>query len=356
MPQTTRPRLPAEWESQSGVMLTWPHAETDWGTRLAIVEPLFLQIGTAIAARETLLLVCNTIAHAEQVRSHLLTQGVPAGRLVFGIAPSDDTWARDHGPLTTLQGDRARLHDFGFNGWGNKYPAHKDAAISGVIAEQQVFCGCDMQAHPFVLEGGAIETDGKGTLLATRSSLIGETRNPGFDQAQIEQLLAECLGFQRFLWLDHGALYGDDTDGHIDTLARFADPQTILHASAPPGEPEHAELAEMARELGALRTPDGRPYRLHALPYPGIHRDGDGRRLPASYANFLILNDAVLLPTYGVAQDTDAIRLLDLAFPQRQIVPIDCRELIRQNGSLHCLTMQFPAQVGLRDGQQFAAA
>jgi len=349
-------RLPAEWEPQNGVMLTWPHATTDWGPKLAIIERLFAQIGTAIAARETLLSVCSSAAHAEQTRRRLLSSGAPATRLVFGIAPSDDCWARDHAPLTTLHEGRARLHDFGFNGWGDKYPACKDTAITAAIAEQQVFSDCEILARPFVLEGGAIETDGKGTLLATRSSLISEARNPGFDQARIEQLLAEWLGLDHFLWLDHGRLCGDDTDGHVDTLARFADPQTILHASAPPGDPDYAELDSMTAELKAMRNRDGRRYRLLALPFPSVHRDNDGRRLPASYANFLIINRAVLLPTYGVAQDKDAIRVLQLAFPQRQIVPIDCRELIGQNGSLHCLTMQFPAQVALRNGKQVAAA
>jgi len=356
MPLTARPRLPAEWEPQSGVMLTWPHAGTDWGVSCAVVNPIFAEIGSAIAANETLLSVCCSAAHAEQVRDRLLANGAPVMRLAFAIAPSDDTWARDHGPLTTLRAGQASLHDFEFNGWGNKYPARRDTAISGALMKQQVFSGSDMQAHSFVLEGGAIETDGNGTLLATKTSLIGETRNPGLDQTGVEELLGECLGFEHFLWLGHGMLCGDDTDGHIDTLARFANPRTILHASAPPEEPEHTELTAMACELGALRSRDGQPYRLLALPYPGVHRDDDGRRLPASYANFLIINDAVLLPTYGVAQDNDAIQILGTAFPGRRVLPIDCRELIRQNGSLHCLTMQFPAQVELRTGLEFAAA
>jgi agmatine/peptidylarginine deiminase len=198
-----------------------------------------------------------------------------------------------------------------------------------------------------VLEGGALETDGAGTLLATRSSVITDSRNPGLPQVEIESLLREVLGMQHFLWLDAGHLSGDDTDGHIDTLARFADPATILYATAAADDPDFPELERMRQQLEGLRDTAGRPFRLLPLPAPGVHRDQDGQRLPATYANFLIINGAVLLPTYGVPQDAAARRILAAAFPGREIVGIDCRPAIRQNGSLHCLTMQFPIEVPL---------
>jgi agmatine/peptidylarginine deiminase len=211
------------------------------------------------------------------------------------------------------------------------------------------------KAHDLVLEGGAIETDGQGTLLATRSSVLARTRNPSLDQAAVEEALRQTLGLSRFFWLDHGDISGDDTDGHIDTLARFSDPQTILYATAPEGNRDHDGLAAMENELRQLRTRDHQPYRLLALPFAGEHREQDGRRLPATYANFLIINGAVLLPTYGVPADRSAGAVLQQAFPGREIIPIDCREIIRQNGSLHCLTMQFPATVQLHNGQEFVA-
>jgi len=352
----SKPRLPAEWEPQSGVMLTWPHSETDWVERLEDVYPVFASIGAAIAARECLLSVCHSPDHATEVRRHLLAAAAPRDRLLFTIADSNDSWARDHGPLTTLADGQATLNAFVFNGWGGKFEASLDAAISAGLHAQGTFADSPLQVHDLVLEGGAIETDGHGTLLATRSSVISATRNPDRDERAIQMALAERLGLDRFLWLDHGDISGDDTDGHIDTLARFADPGTIVHATAPPGDRDHAALAAMAVQLGELRTRDGRPYRLLALPFPGIHRDDDGRRLPATYANFLVINGAVLLPTYGVAQDREAASVLQTAFPDRELVAIDCREIIRQNGSLHCLTMQFPAQVELRDTLEFVAA
>jgi agmatine/peptidylarginine deiminase len=179
--------------------------------------------------------------------------------------------------------------------------------------------------------------------------VVTSTRNPGLDTAAIEVRLNEFLGLDRFLWLDHGDISGDDTDGHVDTLARFADSHTILYASAPAGDPDHPGLAAMATQLASFRTRMGEPYRLVALPFPGVHHDADGRRLPATYANFLVIDGAVLLPVYGVAADAEAVRLVGDAFPGREVVAIDCRPIIEQNGSLHCLTMQFPAELGLHN-------
>ncbi|MCW9077986.1 MAG: agmatine deiminase family protein [Gammaproteobacteria bacterium] len=351
-----RGRLPAEWESQSGVMITWPHEDTDWADSLETLYPVFADIGMAIAEREALLSVCRSHRHIATVRALLSDTGLQTANLLFCVADSNDSWARDHGPLTTLVGDAPLLNDFVFNGWGGRFEAALDSAIPRHLQAQRAFGNTPMRNHDLVLEGGAIETDGSGTLLATRSSLISEHRNPGQNQQTIEYALENRLGLERFLWLDHGRISGDDTDGHIDTLARFADPQTILYATAPPGDSDHAGLAAMAEQLRSFRTADGRPYRLMPLPFPGVHLDQKGRRLPAGYANFLIINRAVLLPTYGVPQDDEAKAIIQEAFPDREIVTIDCRQIIQQNGSLHCLTMQFPEQVTLHDGRGFIAA
>ena len=342
-------RLPAEWEPQSGVMLTWPHADTDWADTLEQTLPVFQQIGVAISRDGILLSVCRDPAQQQAVEALLLAGGAVAQNLRFAIADNDDTWARDFGAISVLAGDSALLNDFQFDAWGGKFPAEADNRINRALAAQGCFGDTPLHTRTLVLEGGALETDGRGSLLATRSSVLDPQRNPGLSDADVEQQLRELLGIERFLWLDNGGLLGDDTDAHVDVLARFADQQTIIYSSAPEGDADHPRLQAMQRELESLRDAEGKPYRLRPLPFPGIHQDEDGRRLPASYANFLITNQSVLLPVYGVEQDQQAIEVLRECFPGRRIVPVDCRPIIRQNGSLHCLTMQFPAQVSLQN-------
>lgn len=349
-------RLPAEWEPQAGVMLTWPHDATDWRPRLPRVLPVFAAIGAAISRFQSLLSVCASAAQLRDVEHRLLERGARRERLLFAVAASDDSWARDHGPLTVLDGDEAVLNDYRFNGWGGKFPARQDTAITARLHRLGVFGDAERVDTGLVVEGGAIETDGEGTLLATSHSLINDSRNPGLSRSAIEQRLGEQLGIRHFLWLEHGRISGDDTDAHIDTLARFTDPATIVHASAAPGDDDDVELRAMSAELRALRRADGQAYRLLALPFPGVHRDADGRRLPATYANFLIINGAVLMPAYGVPQDDEARAVLRDAFPDRDVIAIDCSEIIRQHGSLHCLTMQLPAAVSLHDARGIGAA
>jgi agmatine/peptidylarginine deiminase len=339
------PRLPAEWEPQSGVVLTWPHAGTDWAVRLPDVLPTFAQIATAISRDETVLNLCCDGQHQAEVAGLLRSAGARPHNLRFALVDSDDTWARDHAPITTLTADGPCLNDFIFGGWGGKFAAAQDNRINRELDRQGIFARTPMVSRQLVLEGGALETDGLGTLLATRSSVLDPARNPETSSADIEQFLRDTLGFTRFLWLDHGELSGDDTDAHIDILARFTDPHTIVFASAPENDPDHAGLAAMQQQLRGFRDIDGNPYRLRELPFPGVHQDAAGRRLPAGYANFLVTNQSVLVPVYGVAADTQALQLLDDCFPGRRVVPVDCRAIIEQNGSLHCLTMQFPAGV-----------
>lgn len=335
-------------------MITWPHESSDWADNLPTVYPVFVEIGAAIAERELLLSVCCSHGHCEVVRSLLLQRGARAEQLRFCIAPSNDTWARDYGPLSTLVDTQPVLNDFLFNGWGGRFEAELDCALSRHLGEQGVFSGMPMQSHDLILEGGAVETDGCGSLLATRSSIVSETRNPRLSEPALEQRLQESLGLNRFLWLDRGGIGGDDTDGHIDTLARFANSATILYATAPRDDSDHSELAAMESLLRRFGSVHGAPYQLQPLPFPGVQRGNDGRRLPASYTNFLIVNQAVLLPKYGVPQDEQAKAVFQKVFPERRIVSIDCRPLIEQNGSLHCLTMQFPQQIRLQDGREIS--
>lgn len=344
--ETTVPyRLPAEWETQSGVLLTWPHAKTDWASRLDTVEPVFAAIGATIARHESLLVVCQDAEHRARVIAELTRAGADLDRVQIGIAPADDTWARDHGPITVVADGQPLLLDFVFNGWGGKFPASQDNLLTRNLAAQGRFGTVPVCEVDLVLEGGSIESDGIGTVMTTRQCLLTPTRNPGLSETEIEQRLLEHLGATRVLWLSHGQLEGDDTDGHIDTLARFCDPSTIAYVTCEdPADPQHAELAKLSEELGRLRTLAGEPYRLIPLPLPAAVFD-EGSRLPATHANFLVINGAILVPVYEDPNDAVALERLGNAFPDRTVIGIDCRELIRQGGSLHCLTMHFPAGV-----------
>jgi agmatine/peptidylarginine deiminase len=328
-------------------MLTWPHTDTDWAAHLDEVEALYDRIAALIAPRETVLIVCRDARHRENVAERLAAAGVAPDAVELAIAPSNDSWARDHGPISVIDRDGgATLLDFRFNGWGGKYAAEQDDAITRRLHAAGCFGETTLVSSPLVLEGGAVDTDGDGTLLAVRRTLIDPARNPGWSEQRIEAELRARLGVQRILWLDHGQLSGDDTDGHIDTLVRFCDPATLCYVqSSGPSDPDHIELAAMERELLALRRDDEQPYRLIPLPKPGQIHDRDGQPLPASYANFLIINGAVLVPVYDDPADALAIERLAAAFADRSILPVDGRTLIRQGGSLHCITMQLSAAV-----------
>lgn len=330
-------------------MLTWPHPATDWADNLDRVRPVFAEIGAAISQREDLLSVVPSPGERRIVEQALERAGADIRRCHFATVPSDDTWARDHGPISTLGAGHVTLNDFRFNAWGGKFDARQDDAINARLHTGGVFADSVVVHRDLVLEGGAIETDGHGTLLATRRSVVDPARNPEMGVGDIERLLGDWLGIDRFLWLDHGALQGDDTDSHIDTLVRFADAETLVYVTAPPGDADYPELAAMEQQLRTFRTASGVPYRLLPLPFAGVHRAGDGRRLAASYANFLVINGAVLMPGYGVDNDAAAAAVLAEAYPGRDVVTIDCRAIIEQNGSLHCLTMQFPTGLALND-------
>ncbi len=342
-------RMPAEWAPQSAVMLTWPHAGTDWQDSLDTVESAFRAIAKAVLRHEHLVLSCEEADRLSRVRDSLnawaQANALP-GRVQATAAPANDTWARDHGPIAVEEDGQVQLLDFRFNAWGDKFEWRKDDALNRLLSEAGLFGRTPLTAVDFVLEGGSIESDGQGTILTTSECLMATARNPDLDRSGIEGMLARTLGAERVLWLNHGYLAGDDTDSHIDTLARFCAPDHIAYVACDDQEDEHyPALQAMADELRQFRTADDRPYRLTALPWPQACYGEDGERLPATYANFLIINDAVLLPVYDVPQDDEAIRVLGDILPDREIIPINCRPLIEQHGSLHCVTMQVPAGV-----------
>lgn len=323
--KTRKRRMPAEWEKQSAVQLTLPNEHTDWAPILPEITAVYEEMKREISKREPLIIVDDI--------------------------PHNDTWARDHGFITVEESPAAGqpssiiLLDFCFNGWGGKFPAELDNALNRRLYEQGLVKGTYEPHLDFVLEGGSIESDGKGTIFTTRCCLMAPHRNQPLTQEEIEERLKEYLGAERIVWLNHGSLIGDDTDGHIDTLVRIAPDDTLLYTG---GDEEHPDLLEMEKELAGLRTCEDRPYRLLRLPLPRpIYDSGErsevrGERLPATYANYLVINGAVLVPTYDQPDlDEEAMRTIGEAFPDREIIGIDCRAVIKQHGSLHCCTMQY---------------
>lgn len=335
-------RLPAEWEPQAAVLVAWPHAGTDWAERLADVEATYVALVAALA-RHGQAIVC--VADAD-LRAHaaarLASAGVDVAHVRFVEIAYDDTWLRDTGPITVVDDNGFVLNDFRFTGWGGKFEASRDDALVEGLVERGLFVdGAHRRAIGFALEGGAIESDGAGTILTTWKCL--HLRHPAKTRADLEAVFADTLGAQRVVWLENGQLEGDDTDAHIDTLARLAPDDTIVYqACDDTSDGHHAELARMAAEIAALRTAAGHPYRAVALPWPRPILDRDGRRLAASYANYLVTDHAVLVPAYGDAADAEAARRIGAAHPGRVVEPVPCRALIWQNGSLHCVTMQLP--------------
>lgn len=331
--------LPAEWHAQSAVQLTWPHEGTDWAYMLDEVKRCFVAIAREVVKREQLIVVCSDV---ESVKRDLGC--IDLSHIRFCPMETNDTWARDHGGISVLKEGQPVVFDFVFNGWGMKFAAGLDNLITRRMFQQKVFDEkVSLESRlPFVLEGGSIDSDGEGTLLTTTSCLLSDNRNEYLKRAEIEMYLKEAFGLRRLLWLEHGYLAGDDTDGHVDTLARFCNPSTIAYVKCTDSSLEEYEsLKRMEEELCSFRQIGGEPYTLIPLPMADKVEE-EGRRLPATYANFLILNGAVLLPFYGSEKDEIARAALQSVFTDREVIGVDCRPLIRQNGSLHCVTMQYP--------------
>ena len=337
-------RFPAEWEPQEAILVAWPHAGTDWAERLAEVEETYIALVQAITRYQPAWICVADDDLQTYAEARLRSARVDMSRVRFVPFDYDDTWLRDSGPITLREGDGFRVLDFRFTAWGGKFEAGRDDRLVEALDQQGLFGGAPRQRIDFALEGGGIETDGDGTLLTTWHCL--HERHPQASREDLDARLRQWLAQDRVLWLDHGYLEGDDTDAHIDTLARFAPGDAIVfQACDDPADRHHAELQAMAADIAALRTADGRPYRLFPLPWARPIVD-NGRRLAASYANYLIINGAVLIPAYGDRADDAAAAVLALAYPGRDIVQVPCRPLIWQNGSLHCITMQLPAGLG----------
>lgn len=339
-PTETATVMPAEWYAQDGILMAWPHAATDWAPMLDEVQACYRAIVRAIVdGGEDVLLVAplDPATLREQV-------GIDSARLHPLQVPTNDTWTRDYGPITILRDGEPTLLDFKFNAWGLKFAAHLDNCVTSRLTQLGAWRVPVASHLDLVLEGGSIESDGEGTIMTTTCCLVDDKNRNAMSREQLTHELQQRLGAKQVLWVDHGHLDGDDTDGHIDTLARFAPGGTIIYCR--PGtsaSDEDLSLQRMEQQLSSFTDAAGRPYRLVGLPKPQRMVDDEGEPLPATYANFLITNSQVLVPTYAQPElDREALDIIAEAFPHHRVQGIDCRALVKQHGSLHCATMQLP--------------
>lgn len=339
MQKNTKRVMPAEWEKQRAVLLSFPHEETDWHNvdNLADLEASlspFIRIAQAIAYGEAVYIICKE-------KTKISNMFCSTRNMTFIEIPTNDTWIRDYGYISIKENDEVKLLDFTFDGWGGKFEASLDNTVNRTLHKKGYLGITPLEEVDFVLEGGSLESDGDGTILTTSACLCNPNRNGGLSKKEIEEKLHTYLGAQRVLWLDHGYLAGDDTDSHIDTLARFVNKATIMYVKCEDQNDEHYEaLKMMETQLKSLVTIEGEPYKLIPLPMCEAKYGDEGERLPATYANFLITNDALIYPTYNDKNDTAVGELFKEMFPDKEIIPINCLKLIEQGGSLHCSTMQ----------------
>ena len=327
--------MPAEWERQQCVLMSFPHEETDWaeGGLNEALSP-FIRIAQAIAYKEAVYIICKD-------KNKIASMFCSTRNMTFIEIPTNDTWIRDYGYISIKENGEKRLLDFTFDGWGSKFEASFDNTVNSLLHKKGYMGTTPLEQIDFVLEGGAIESDGEGTILTTSTCLCNPNRNGGLTKEEVEEKLKETLGTQRVLWLDDGYLAGDDTDSHIDTLARFVNKETIAYVKCDNKEDEHYEsLQKMEAQLQTFRTQKGTSYTLVPLPMTEAIYNEKKERLPATYANFLICNDALLYPTYANKNDKLVHEIFKKLFPDKEIIPINCLKLIEEGGSLHCSTMQ----------------
>ncbi|MDJ0625808.1 MAG: agmatine deiminase family protein [Candidatus Caenarcaniphilales bacterium] len=338
-------RLPAEWEKQSGVQLTWPHKDSDWSNIFDSVEKNFIEIAKEITEVEKLLIVVKD-KNVDNLKALLNKSKANLKNITFANANANDVWARDHAAISVYENGNPLLLKFNFNGWGEKYEHNFDNDIHKQLLKNKIFQAHKTEFIDLVLEGGSIESDGNGTILTTTSCLLNKNRNPNLTKVEIENKLKKYLGIERILWIDNGLIEGDDTDGHIDTLARFCSNEKIAYVGPDNQKAQNfPSLKDMEKELSELKTIKGNSYNLVKLPSPSSKYDQDGNKLPATYANFLILNTVVLVPTYDDPSDNEALEIIQDCFKERKVIGIDCQSLIIQRGSLHCVTMHYPRGV-----------
>jgi len=337
-------RMPAEWEPQEGVWLSWPHRLATWPGKFDPIPRIFAELARHISDSELVRINIRDVDMEAAVRPLLEESQVRMDRVRFHYHPTNDTWVRDHGPIYLIReqnGTKTRaLINWGYNAWGNKYhPHHLDDAVPQRIGEES---GETIFSGGMVLEGGSIDVNGAGLLLTSESCLLNPNRNPHLSRPEIEQRLRDMLGVSKILWLGEG-IAGDDTDGHVDDMTRFVAPRTIVTVvEEDPADINYQALQENLKRLRTMTDLEGRPLEIVELPMPEAVEHA-GHRLPASYANFLITNGKVLVPVYRSRRDEPALEKLRSLFPGREVVGIDCTDLVWGLGSIHCVTQQQPA-------------
>lgn len=334
-------RFIAEWEPTEYVLLALPNKETDWDYILPEALDQYRRLVKAITDEGIkVALLCNDCEEASDILKDCRQDLISYIPMEY-----NDTWTRDYGMISVIRDERLRALDFGFNAWGLKFASDKDNLVNLHLNEKELLRPLTYRnERAFILEGGSIDTDGQGTVLTTSRCLQSPNRNGGLTKSELNKELHDRLGAEHVLWLDHGALEGDDTDSHIDTLARMAPDNTIVFTGTRNfDEPMFESLLAMRAQLTLFRTAEGDPYNLVELPLPDPVLDEEGNRLPATYANYLVTNNVLFMPTYN-QEDKDllAMRTIRIAFPDHKVVGVDCRTLLKQHGSLHCATMQVP--------------
>lgn len=337
-------RFIPEWEPIECILLALPNKDTDWEYILPDAIDQYRRIIKAITDEGIkVVLLCHDVAEAMEA-----TQDSSQEMITYIPMEYNDTWTRDYGLISVERNERLRALDFGFNAWGLKFAADKDNLVNLHLDKSRYMQPLVYRnERDFVLEGGSVETDGNGTILTTSRCLQSPNRNGGLTKTELNHKLYEKLGAEHILWLDHGALEGDDTDSHIDTLARLAPNDTIVFTGTKNfDDPQFESLLAMRAQLTLFRTMEGNPYNLVELPLPDPVLDSEGNRLPATYANYLVANGIIFMPTYAQAdKDELAMRSIRIAYPDHKVIGIDCRTLLHQHGSLHCATMQIPAGI-----------
>jgi agmatine deiminase len=339
--------MPAEWEPHRGTWLSWPHKEASWPGKFGPVPGIFARMVSLLADREEVHINVAGPAMEADVRRLLADAGASTGGVFFHHNPTNDAWCRDHGPIFIQRRGGGEIEeaivDWDYNAWGGKYPPFDlDDVIPTRIGKEY---GIPVFSPGIVMEGGSIDVNGRGTLLTTEACLLNPNRNPQLSRPQIENALRENLGVEKILWLGDG-IAGDDTDGHVDDLTRFVDPVTVVTVvEDDPGDENYEPLQANLERLYTMTDQDGAPLRVVTLPMPRplYH---DGQRLPASYANFYIANGVVLLPTYDPERDNQAQATLQSVFPDREVIGIDCTDLVWGLGAFHCVSQQWPATDG----------
>jgi len=326
--------LPAEWEKQRCILMSFPHEDTDWAPDLQASLTPFIRIAQAIAYSQAVYIICKD----KEKTSSLFCS---TRNLTFIKIPSNDTWIRDYGYMSIRDNNETKLLDFTFDGWGGKFEASLDNSVNSALHKKGYMGTTTLESIDYVLEGGSVEGDGEGTILTTTSCLCNPNRNGGLGKVEVEEKLEKTLGATRVLWLDNGYLAGDDTDSHVDTLARFVNKETIVYVKCDDKADEHyVALKKMEEQLQKFKTNNDKPYTLVPLPMTSATYNSQGERLPSTYANFLICNDALLYPSYDDKNDSVVHEIFKKLFPDKEIIPINCLKLIEQGGSLHCSTMQ----------------